>query len=91
MECSTTVSYSILVNGEPKGMITSSRGLRQGDPLSPYLFMFCAEGLNALLCDAAARGDIHGFSICRNDPKLIHLFFANDWLIFLQIYLGGMP
>ena len=91
MECSTTVSYSILVNGEPKGMITSSRGLQQGDPLSPYLFLFCAEGLNALLCDATARGDIHGFSICRNDPKLTHLFFANDWLIFLQIYLGGMP
>ena len=50
----TTVLYSILVNGEPKGMITPSRGLRQGDPLSPYLFLFCVEGLNALLCSVTA-------------------------------------
>ena len=49
MECITTVSYSILVNEEPKGLIVPSRGLRQGDHLSPYLFLFCAEGLNALL------------------------------------------
>ena len=58
MECITTVSYSILVNGEPKGMIVPSRGLRQGDPLSPYLFLFCAEGLNALLRGAAMNGEI---------------------------------
>ena len=58
MECITMMSYSILVNGELKGMINPSRGLRQGDPLSPYLFLFCAEVLNALLCNAATRGDI---------------------------------
>ena len=56
MECIITVSYSILVNGEPKGVIVPSRGLRQGDLLSPYLFLFCAEGLNALLLNAADEG-----------------------------------
>ncbi|XP_075654807.1 uncharacterized protein LOC142624974 [Castanea sativa] len=84
MECITLVSYSILVNGEPKGMITPSRGLRQGDPLSPYLFIFCVKGLNALLCGVASRGEIHGFSICKNGPKLTHLFFADECLIFCK-------
>ena len=84
MEYVTIVSYSILVNGEPKGLIKPSRGLHQGDPLSPYLFIFCVEGLNALLRQAAAIGDIHGFSLCRNGPKLTHLFFADDCLIFCR-------
>ena len=84
MECITTVSYSILVNGEPKGMIGHSRCLRQGDPLSPYLLLFCVVGLNALLQNAITKGDIHGFSICRFRPKLTHLFFADDCLIFCR-------
>ena len=88
MECITTVSYSILLNEEPKGMITLSRGLRQRDPLSPYLFLFCAEGLSALLRNAATGGDIQGFSICRNGPKLTHLLFVDDCLIFFRSTLA---
>ena len=84
MECITTVSYSVLMNGEPKCMITPSRGLRKGDPLSLYLFLFYAKGLNALLRNVAIGGDIQGFSICRNGPKLTHLYFANDCLILCR-------
>ena len=58
MECITTVSYSIMVNREPKGLIRPSRGLCQGDSLSPFLFLFCVEGLNALLTKAANEGEI---------------------------------
>ena len=87
MKCITTVLYSTLVNGEPNGMITSSRGLRQGDHLSPYLFIFCEEGLNALLRNTAVGGDIQGFSICRNGSKLTHLFFADDCLILCRFIL----
>ena len=49
MMCVTTVSYSVLINGEPKGKITPSKGLRQVDPISPYLFLLCVEGLSAIL------------------------------------------
>ena len=87
MECITTVSYSILVNGEPQGMIVPTRVLRLGDPLSPYLFLFCVEGLNALLRKAVDDGYIHDFSISRRGPKFTHLFFVDDCLLFYRSFL----
>ena len=84
MECITTISYSILINGEPSDTIHPSKGLRQGDPLSPYLFLLCTEGLHGLLTKATASGDIGGISICRNGPRLTHLFFADNNLLFCR-------
>ena len=49
MRCVCSASFSFLVNGVPQGHIVPSRGIRQGDPLSPYLFLFCAEGLTGVL------------------------------------------
>ena len=49
MVCVKIVTYSILVNGEPKGLIHPSRGLRQGDPLFHFLFLLCTEGIHGLI------------------------------------------
>ncbi|GKV22985.1 hypothetical protein SLEP1_g32779 [Rubroshorea leprosula] len=82
MTCVRTVEYSVLINGCPTKKFTPSRGIRQGDPLSPFLFLLCAEGLSALLSRAIRRGDLKGLTWCRGYPCLSHLFFANDSLLF---------
>ena len=84
MSCVSSTSFSVLINGKPYGMITSTRGLRLGDPLSPYLFMLCAEGFTSLLQKAGLEGHIHGVSICRRAPKISHLLFVDDSLLFCQ-------
>ena len=87
MRCVSTVTYSIKINGTLRGHITPSRGIRQEDPLSPYLFLLCAEGLSALIQSSVNRGQIEGIKICRGGPRLSHLFFANDSLIFCKATL----
>lgn len=82
MLCITSVTYSIKINGKPTGHITPKRGIRQGDPLSPYLFLLCAEGLSTLIQQAVGRGQMDGISVCREGPKISHLFFTDDSLIF---------
>ena len=78
MECISTASYSFLVNGEVKEYVVPQRGIRQGDPLSPYLFLLCSEGFSNLLQKAVTEKKIEGMKITRQGPRLTHLFFAND-------------
>ena len=80
----SSATYSVFINGEPQGHITQTRGLRQGNPLSPYLFLLCTEGFHGLLKKAKTMGDIRGVSICRNGPRLTHLLFADGSLIFCR-------
>ena len=75
MICVNFVSYSILVN----------RGICQGDPLSPFLFLLCIESLHSLIPKADNDGSIsRGFSLCRRSPRLTHLLFANNSLLFCR-------
>ena len=69
MICVTIVSFSVLINGEPKGRIVPTRRLRQGDPISPYLFLLCAEGLSAMLQRNRGGEAVSGVQICRRAPK----------------------
>ena len=86
MKCVSTVSYRIKVNGDYSNKIYPQRGLRQGDPLSP-LFLLCAEGLSALL-PKAEEGRIEGIRVCREAPRINHLFFADDSQILMRAYNG---
>ena len=88
MQCITTVSYAIKINGCPRGRIIPSRGIRQGDSLSPYLFLLRAEGLLALIKATVCNGSMEGIAMCRGGPKLSHLFFADDSLIFCKASLA---
>ncbi|GAU30969.1 hypothetical protein TSUD_63800 [Trifolium subterraneum] len=81
-ECVCTAIASVLVNGSPTDEFSLERGLRQGDPLSPFLFLLAAEGLNVLMETAVARNLFTGYSIGDCDPILVsHLQFADDTLL----------
>lgn len=84
MMCVKTVSYSVLINGEPKGKIFPTRGLHEGDPISPYLFLLCAEGLSAMFQREARMGQINGVLVCRRVPQISHLFFTDNSIIFCR-------
>ena len=83
MHCITSVSYSILVNGAAYGNITPTRGLRQGDPISSYIFLLCVDSFSSLIHDAARNHKISGVSICKGCPKITHLFFCGQQSLIL--------
>jgi hypothetical protein len=88
MMCVSTAQFSILINRVPTGKITPSRGTRQGDPISPYLFIICAKALSSILSHVNQRGTLRGAPTSKKGPRLNHLFFADDSLLFCRADLS---
>ncbi|KAE8657874.1 hypothetical protein F3Y22_tig00116976pilonHSYRG00014 [Hibiscus syriacus] len=65
-------------------VLIPKRGLRQGDPLSPYLFLFCAQGLSTLLLKAQGRNEIKGIRASMRGSRITHLLYADDSLLFVK-------
>ncbi|KAA3474148.1 reverse transcriptase [Gossypium australe] len=81
-KCANTVSYSVVFNDYTGHTFIPSRGLRQGDPLSPFLFLFCGEGLSSLMRLALEGKIVRGVKASRSGLQVSHLLFADDCILF---------
>ncbi|XP_026410805.1 uncharacterized protein LOC113306033 [Papaver somniferum] len=84
IQCVSITSISMLLNGSPCDQFKPTRGIRQGDPLSPYLFILAMEYLSRSLLVAETNKSITGIKVSRKSLLISHLFFADDILIFGQ-------
>lgn len=80
----SSVSFLLLMNGSSHGYIKPERGIRQGDPLSPFLFILCAEALVSCLNASEAAGRFHGIVLADGCPSVHHLLFADDSLLLCK-------
>ncbi|KAJ9558313.1 hypothetical protein OSB04_012927 [Centaurea solstitialis] len=79
-ELVTTASVLVLVNGSPTNQFRLEKGIRQGDPMSPYLFILAIEGLITILKESSRNGLLKGVDLPNNGPKLVSLHYADDAL-----------
>ncbi|GMJ08752.1 hypothetical protein HRI_004544400 [Hibiscus trionum] len=84
MSCVSSVSTQIFWNGSPTTSFRPSRGIRQGDPLSPYLFILCMERLTQSIQREVDQGSWKAFRFKRKGSLISHLFFADDLILFAE-------
>uniref|UniRef100_A0A8R7RF30 Reverse transcriptase domain-containing protein n=1 Tax=Triticum urartu TaxID=4572 RepID=A0A8R7RF30_TRIUA len=89
MACVESVSFSVRVNGVFSESFKPTHGIRQGDPISPYLFLLCAEGLTCLLKSYGSAHLRKGIRVGIHAPWVSHLLFADDCLVFTQATSDG--
>ena len=80
-QCISTIKISLLINGTPEGFFDTSRGLRQGDPLSPFLFIIMAEAFGRAFLRAQIEKKINGVPVTSNVPNITHQQYADDTIL----------
>lgn len=81
MQCVTTVKYSLLLNGQKACNFNPQRGLLQGDPLSPYLFICCMNVLSVMLHQVEEAKQIQGIQFNRSGPMVSHVMYVDDLIL----------
>lgn len=84
MQWVCSVKYTVVHGTKELGPIIPRRGIRQGDPLSPYLFILCAEGMSAIIRKYELQKLIQGVKICRRAPVISHMLFDDDSYVFCK-------
>ncbi|KAL9662425.1 hypothetical protein QQ045_027258 [Rhodiola kirilowii] len=90
MTCVKSVSYMIRINVKITEEFWPERGLRQGDPLLPYLFLICTEWFALKLRQWQVENKLKGIRICRGAPEITHLLFADDSVVFLRATMSNV-
>jgi hypothetical protein len=87
LSCVTSANFAVMINGEATSFFKSERGLRQGCPLSPYLFILIMEGLSLLLSKSFTEHHISGIKVSKF-IKIVHLMFVDDVLLMTKADLA---
>lgn len=85
MGCLDHPHFSVMLNGSSKGFSSSSRGIRQGDPLSPFLFTLVADAFSALMAKAFSNSLIEGIGVGKDNIWVTHLQFAGVLFVLSKI------
>jgi len=84
ISCVSIVSYSFKINGQVKGLVNPSWDLRQGDPISSYLFLLYAKAFSGLLTKAVNEKFLNDAKISGTTPQVSHQLFPNDSVLFIR-------